>query len=291
MSCGDGSGFGELKLRYELHYWQEQLELREMRLRELQCARAVQSALHAVERTLRDPSLPVSIKRTVEALRTQAHLLTSRLDALEDEAVELQRMEPACIALETRRRAEVLSKQCVAKSSALRRWPHETVERLTASYDAQHDELYAHHVALEQEVATAHLMAVDKAVTEERFLLLATACTEMARRVLGELDESLVRASMVAADFTRERELMKASAAGKRRAAGSEAVEQASTELRAAEAELRMLMRSHADTARERGDALVTLSAQQEELNMQVVRAQTERAELVERSSKLQASA
>lgn len=282
---------GSLSTEYELHYWLEQLAARERRLRELRCAQAVQSTLLALESELhhrRSSDEQLKTRRTNEGMRTQARLLTVRLDALEDESIRLW-AEQGHSALETRRKADILSKRCGAKRIAIRSWPEATIERLATSFDAQRHSLQRRFDALEEEVATNKLLALDEEATGERFFADAHRCAETTRRMLNELDDALVTAATDAAESTRKRMQMQESTLGKQRAADLERFELACTQLRAAEAETKMLIRATFEAAQERAQIVSKLSEQQDELEMQVMRAHSERAELVERSSKLQA--
>ncbi|KAL1528256.1 hypothetical protein AB1Y20_009614 [Prymnesium parvum] len=166
-----------IEMECELQYLREQATMKEARLNEIRCVREVQAALLAVESLLWSHRSPgaAEVSLTVDGLRSRAHLLTSQLDALEDEAARLQLDEPGRSALEARRRIAVLSARCEAKREMLRCWPEGTVQRLIAGYDAKFEELLASYSSLEQarhwprDVAAIMLSALSEEVTAELF--------------------------------------------------------------------------------------------------------------------------
>lgn len=86
----------------------------------------------------------------VESLRLRAHLLKSRLDALEEEATRLQCTEPGRSALEAQRQTRMLAERCETKQAVLRSWPKATIQRIVDKYDERYEELFSRYVELDQ---------------------------------------------------------------------------------------------------------------------------------------------
>lgn len=140
-----------LDAEVELHLLRERAARREARVESLLSVRAVHSALLSLERMLCSVDGETGdMQQAVESMRARAHLLTSRLEALEDEAATLQFGEPGRSVLDTKRRIFVLAQRCEARRATLSSWPDATVQRLAQKHDACYDELLQRHTDLEQ---------------------------------------------------------------------------------------------------------------------------------------------